>query len=147
MNRDKTLHKKGHYRSLRTLTYGFTLQTATNIGFVTNRYSFKTVTHSKHLTSLFRYCQSVTWAILCCCSTELHDQNIHHHHKHQGLDPLIRSVSRVKAARANASLVFQLFSFLVVCNGMISMGFRFVAFYASVKASTVYIHLSCLVCL
>jgi len=27
---------------------------------------------------------------------------IRHHHKHQGLDPLIRSVSRVTAARANA---------------------------------------------
>ena len=40
----------------------------------------------------------------------------HHHHKHQGLDPLIRSVSRVTAARANASSVFQLFSFLVVCS-------------------------------
>ena len=38
----------------------------------------------------------------------------HHHHKHQGLDPLIRSVSTVTAARANASSVFQLFSFIVV---------------------------------
>ena len=39
----------------------------------------------------------------------------HHHrrHKRQGLDPLIRSVSRVTAARANASSVFQLFLFLV----------------------------------
>ena len=63
----------------------------------------------------------------------------HHHHKHQGLDPLIRSVSRVTAARANASSVFQLFSFLVVCNGMISNGFGFVAFFASVKASSVCI--------
>ena len=44
----------------------------------------------------------------------------HHHHKHQSLDPLIRSVCRVTAARAKASLVFQLFSFLVVCSGMIS---------------------------
>jgi len=51
----------------------------------------------------------------------------HHHYKHQGLDPLIRSVSRVTAARANASSVFQLFSFLVVCSGMISKGFGFVA--------------------
>ena len=70
-----------------------------------------------------------------------------HHHKHQGLGPLIRSVSRVTAARANASSVFQLFSFLVVCSGMIWKGFGFVAFFASVKASSVCIHLSCLVCL
>jgi len=70
-----------------------------------------------------------------------------HHHKHQGLDPLIRSVSRVTAARANASSVYQLFSFLVVCSGMISKGFTFVAFFASVKASSVCIHLSCLICL
>jgi len=71
----------------------------------------------------------------------------HCHHKHQGLDPLIHSVSRVTAACANASLVFQFFSFLVVCSGMISKGFAFVAFFASVKASSVCIHLSCIVCL
>jgi len=71
----------------------------------------------------------------------------YHHHKHQGLDPLIRSVSTVTAARANASSVFQLFSFLGVCSGMISKRFGFVAFFASVKASSVCIHLSCLVCL
>ena len=71
----------------------------------------------------------------------------HHHHKNQELDPLIRSVSRVKAARANASSVFQLFSFLAVCSGMISKGFGFVTFFAIVKASSVCIHLSCLVCL
>ena len=47
----------------------------------------------------------------------------HHHHKHQGFNPLILSVSRVTAARANASSVFQLFSFLVVYRGMISKGF------------------------
>ena len=70
-----------------------------------------------------------------------------HHHKHQGLDPLIRSVSRVTAARANVSSVFQLFSFLVVCSGMISKGFGFVAFFASVKGSSVCIRLTCLVCL
>jgi len=68
--------------------------------------------------------------------------DIHHHHhqrhEHQGLDPLIRSVSRVTAARANASSVFQLHSFLVVCSGMISKGVGFVAFFASVKASSVY---------
>ena len=72
---------------------------------------------------------------------------LHHCHKHQGLDPLIRSVSTVTAALSNASSVFQLFSFLVVCCGMISKGFGFVAFFASVKASSVCIHLSCLVCL
>jgi len=73
--------------------------------------------------------------------------NTYHHHKHQGMDPLIRSVSTVTAARANASSVFQLFSFLVVCSGMVSKGFGFVAFFASVKTSSVCIHLSCLVCL
>ena len=71
----------------------------------------------------------------------------HHHHKHQGLDPMIRSVSRATVARANASSVFQLFSFLVVCSGMISKGFGFVAFFASVKVSSVCIHLSYPVCL
>ena len=76
-----------------------------------------------------------------------HHHHHHHHHIHQGLDPLIRSVSRVTAARANASSVFQLFSFLVVCSVMISKGIGFVAFFASVKASSVCIHLSCLVCL
>ena len=70
-----------------------------------------------------------------------------HRLKHQGLDPLIRSISRVTAARVNASSVFQLFSFLVVCSGMISKGFGFVAFFASVKASSVCIHLICLACL
>ena len=39
---------------------------------------------------------------------------VNNHHKHEGLDPSIRSVSTVTAARANASSVFQLFSFLVV---------------------------------
>ena len=80
------------------------------------------------------------------CATAVPD-TVYHHHKHQGLDPLIRSVSRVTAARANASSVFQLFAFLVVCSGMISKGSGFVAFFASVKASSVCIHLSCLVCL
>jgi len=50
---------------------------------------------------------------------------IYNYHKHQGLDPLIRSVSTVTVARANASSVFQLFSFLVVCSGMISKRFGF----------------------
>jgi len=71
----------------------------------------------------------------------------YHHHKHQGLDPLIPSVSIVTPARANVSSVFQLFSFLVVCSGMISKGYGFKVFFASVKASSVCIHLSCLVCL
>ena len=63
-----------------------------------------------------------------------------HHHKHQRLDPLILSVSRVTTAVANVSSVFQLFFFLVVCNDMISKGFGLVAFFASVKASFVCIH-------
>jgi len=71
----------------------------------------------------------------------------HHHHKHQELNPLIRSVSRVTAARANASSVFEMFSFFVVCGGIISKGFGFVAFFPSVKVSSVCVHLSCLVCL
>ena len=71
----------------------------------------------------------------------------HRHHKHQGLDPLIRPVSRVTTDFANVSSVFQLFSFLVVCSDMISRGFGFVAFFASVKASSVCIRLSCLVCI
>jgi len=70
----------------------------------------------------------------------------YYHHKRIGLGPLIRSVSRITAARNNASSVLQLFSFLVVCSDMISNGFGFVAFFASVKASSVCIHLSCLVC-
>jgi len=60
---------------------------------------------------------------------------------------LIRSVSRVTTVLANVSSVFQLFSFLVVCSGRISTGFGFVAFFANVNASSVCIHLSCLVCL
>ena len=71
----------------------------------------------------------------------------HHHHNHQGLDPLICSVSRVTTVLANVSLVFQLFFFLVVCSDMISKGFGLVAFFASVKASSVCIHLSCPVCI
>jgi hypothetical protein len=74
------------------------------------------------------------------------DDYLHHHH-HQGLDPLVHSVSRVTAVRPSASLVFQLFSFLVVCSGMISKGFGFMAFFASVKACSICIHLLCLVCL
>jgi len=75
------------------------------------------------------------------------NNNNNNNNKHQGLDPLTRCVSRVTAARANASSVYQLFSFPLVCSGMISKGFGFVSFFASVKASSVFIHLSCLVCL
>jgi hypothetical protein len=39
-----------------------------------------------------------------------------------------------------------LISFLVGCSGMILRGFGFVAFFAGVKASSICIHLSCLVC-
>ena len=71
----------------------------------------------------------------------------HHHHKHQGLDLLIRSVSKVTPALYNVSSVFHLFSFLVVCSSMISKGFGFVAFFATVETSSVCTHLSCLACL
>ena len=81
--------------------------------------------------------------IFGCESNRRKTSTIHHYHKHQGLDHLTRSVSRVTAARANASSVFQLFYFLVVCSVTISKGFGFVAFFASVKASSVCIHQSC----
>jgi len=71
----------------------------------------------------------------------------HHHHQHQGLDPLIRSVSRVTTVLPNFPSVFQLFFFLVVCSDMISNGFGLVAFFASVKTISVCIHLSCPVCI
>ena len=58
----------------------------------------------------------INYIIIICIN------NNNNHHKHQVLDPLIRSVSRATAARANASSVFQLFSFLVVCSSMISKG-------------------------
>jgi hypothetical protein len=89
--------------------------------------------------AIFHYCDAAHVRLLT--------QPIKHHHKHQGLDPLIRSVSRVTVALSNVSSVFQLFSMLVVCSGMISRGFGFVAFFASVKASLVCIHLSCLGCI
>ena len=76
-----------------------------------------------------------------------HHHHHHHHHQHQGLDPLTRSVSRFTTTLSNVSSVFQLFSFLVVCSDMISQGFGLVAFFASVKASSVCIHLSCPVCI
>jgi hypothetical protein len=71
----------------------------------------------------------------------------YHHYIRQELDPLIRSVSRVTTALSNVSLVFQLFSFLVVCSDMLLKVFGLVAFFASVKASSVCIHLSCLACI
>jgi len=52
---------------------------------------------------------------------------------------LIRSVSRVTNVLGNVSSVFQLYFFLVVSSGMISTGFGFLAFFASVNASSVYI--------
>jgi len=51
-------------------------------------------------------------------------------HKLQGLDPLIRSVSKVTTALSNVSSVFQMFSFFVVCSSTISKGFGFVVFFA-----------------
>jgi len=51
----------------------------------------------------------------------------YHHHKYQGFDHLICSVSRVITALSNVSSVFQLFSFLAVCSSIISKGFGFVA--------------------
>ena len=51
---------------------------------------------------------------------------LHHHHKHQGLDPLICSVSKVTTALSNVSSVFQMFSFLVVCSSMITCGIEVV---------------------
>jgi len=38
------------------------------------------------------------------------DDNHQRHHKHQGLDPLIRSVTKVTTALSNVSSVFLLFS-------------------------------------
>jgi hypothetical protein len=70
-----------------------------------------------------------------------------HHHKHQRLGDLSRSVSRVTAALASVSSVSQLFSFLVDRSGMILKGFGVVAFFAGVRASSFCIHLSCLVCI
>jgi hypothetical protein len=92
----------------------------------------------------------------CCLQHELHSGSVHvfswalliwyddhHHHKHQGLGHLARYVSRATAALSSVSLVTQPFSFPVGCSGMISKGFGFVSFFAGVKASSFYIHLSC----
>ena len=84
--------------------------------------------------------------IVTCITHRLHHHH-HHHHKHQRLDPLIRSVSKVTTAISNVSSVCQLFSFLVVCSSTISKGFGFVAFYPSFETSSIYIYLSCLLCL
>jgi len=56
-------------------------------------------------------------------------------------------LSSSSSSLANVSSVFQLSSFLVVCSDMISKGFGLVAFFASVKANSVCIHLSCPVCI
>jgi hypothetical protein len=96
--------------------------------------------HKMHFCYDHQINTSTVWCTLQHCT-------YHHHHKHQRLDPLIRSISRVTTALANVSSVFQLFSFLVVCSDVISKGFGLVAFFASVKASSVSIHLSCLVCI
>jgi len=69
-----------------------------------------------------------------CFENLYYNNNNNNNNKNQELDPLIRSFSRVTAARANASSFFQLFSFLVVCSGMISKAFGFVAFFASVES-------------
>ena len=73
----------------------------------------------------------IYWTVHHCNN---HHHHYYHHHKHQGLDPLIRSVSTVTAALSNASSVFQFFSFLAVCSGMISKVFGFVVFFASVES-------------
>jgi len=57
------------------------------------------------------------------------------------MDLLTCSVYGVTAAHANASSVFQLYSFLVVSSGMISKGFTFVAFFAREEPSSVCIQL------
>jgi len=57
------------------------------------------------------------------------------------MDPLIRSISRVTPARANVSSVFQLFSFIVVCSGMISKGFGFVAVFVRLLGSNFLTHI------
>jgi len=94
-----------------------------------------------------RFLQRFCWRLKSSGLWRREHKYHHHHHKHQGLDPSIRSVSRVTTALANVSSVFQLFSFLVVCSDIISKGFGLMAFFASVKASSVCIRLSCLVCI
>jgi len=54
----------------------------------------------------------------------------HHHQKHPGFGHLAHSISRATVALSNISSVFQLFSFLVGCSGMILKRFGLVAFFA-----------------
>jgi len=76
--------------------------------------------------------ETLVFKIIKC--TKIHKTG-HRHHKHQGLDPLIRSVSKVTTALSNVSSVFQFFSFLLVCSSMVSKRFGFLAFFASVETS------------
>ena len=71
----------------------------------------------------------------------------HHHHKHQGMNPLIRSVSRVIDALSNVFQVVQLIFFLAVWSCRILQEFGFVAFFVCVEAISFCIRLSCPVCL
>jgi len=86
-----------------------------------------------------------SWNELKCFKSDARCLEKYHHNKHQGMDPLIHSISKVTTALSNVSSVFQLFYFLMVCSSMISKGFGFVAFFASAETSSVRIHLSCLV--
>jgi len=125
-------------------SYNFTCLTLFSVDKISHTILFKLTTGQ------FKAIQSVEWTAFfpsMVLKHHYHHHHHHHYHKHQGLDPLIRSVSRVKTALANVCSVFQLFSFLVVCSDMISKGFGLVAFFASVKASSVCIHLSCLICI
>jgi hypothetical protein len=109
-------------------------------------YNFRNETHIRVILAS-KHAQLINGVYLDERFDNLTGHHHHHHHKLQGLDPLIRSVSRVTTALANVSSFFQLFFFLVVCSDMISKGFGFVAFFASVKASSVCIRLSYLVCI
>ena len=81
-----------------------------------------------------KFSNQISYLRLCLVFIFFLSRNYHHHHhKHQGLGPLIRSVSKVTTALSNVSLVFQLFSFLVVCSSMISKGFGFVAFFTIIN--------------
>jgi hypothetical protein len=71
--------------------------------------------------------------------SQRHRLHCNHNHKHQGLGHSIRPFSSVTAVFTNVSSVFQSFSFPVVCSGMISKGFGFVAIFVSVEASSVYL--------
>ena len=93
-------------------------------------------THRQNiLTCIYLYIQVLLLVTILIINNKIHG---HHHHKHQGLDPLICSVSTVTTALSNVSLVFQLFSFLVVCSGMISKAFGFVTFFASESQLRLY---------